>query len=294
MFLDHSRCLLTLWRSTLRYRCRVLAAMAARTGKTEEDCVRRTVATAAWVAMALAAQSAAAQTVVNLSTLDPGGPVSAATNLDLLNSATALSTGGLFPGAVSALSQSAANRVNTLGIGAEGSVAPMVFGTQGAATGTAPSVEITTITSAYRTPGTEGATSATIGNLNAAVSGAVNPIVGGTRNQPWTGGYGAAAGGALASGSQSGINTLNAVGAQLAEGTSVALSQLPGAPGTATAVAQGGALNLSTVNTMLAYTAAGTATVAGGIGGQVAAQSSTAPRWPGMGCRSRPSSWPTG
>lgn len=234
--------------------------------------MRQTVATAAWVAVALAAQPAMAQTVVNLSTLDPGSPGSAATNLDLLNSATALSTGGLFPGAVSALSQSAANRVNTLGIGADGAVVPMVFGTQGAATGTAPSVEINTIASAYRTPGTEGATSATIGNLNAAVSGAVNPIVGGTGNQPWTGGYGAAAGGALASGGQSGINTLNAVGAQLAGGTSVALSQLPGAPGTGGAVAQGGALNLSTVNTMLAYTTAGSATVAGGTGGQVAAQ----------------------
>ena len=232
-----------------------------------------------WIAMALTAPAASAQTIVNLSTLAPSGLASSgsATNLDLLNSATALSTGGLFPGAVTALQQSAVNRLNTLGVGADGAIAAVTFGTQGAPTGTAPAVEINTITSAYRGGGVDGATSATIGNLNAAVSGAVNPIIGagGSLNQPWTGGYGAAGGSVLASGAQTGINVLNAVAARMADGSAVALSQLPGAPGSAApAIAQGGALNLSTVNTALAYTTAGTATVAGGSNGQgqVAAQ----------------------
>ena len=119
-----------------------------------------------WIAMALTAPAASAQTIVNLSTLAPSGLASAgsATNLDLLNSATALSTGGLFPGAVTALQQSAVNRLNTLGVGADGAIAAVTFGTQGAPTGTAPAVEINTITSAYRGRGVDGATSATIGN----------------------------------------------------------------------------------------------------------------------------------
>jgi hypothetical protein len=250
--------------------------------------------------------SAQAQTIVNLTNLDPTASTgygqnlgasgttttNAATNLDLLNTTTALTNGGLFPGAVSSQSQAAYNQLNTIGINANGTVSPVVLGNQAPVAGSPNQVEINTITSAYNgaftgtgtgTNNVEGASSTTINNINAAISSAVNPIVGGLNNGPWTGGYGGAASGAAVTANQVGVNTVNGVGAAFADGTNIALSQLPGAPtpGTGTAgsavgttpVIQGGALNMSTTNTLLAYSTAGTV----GINGNNGVDSSGAP-----------------
>jgi len=267
---------------------------------------QRVFAAAIAVAVWGAASSAQAQTIVNLTNLDPtsttgygqtvlavaGGvagasSTNAATNLDLLNSTTALTNGGLFPGAVSNQSQAAYNQLNTIGINANGTVSPVILGNQTPVAGSPNQVQINTITSAYNgafggsTSGTasiNGASSTTINNINAAISSAVNPIVGGLNNGPWTGGYGGAASGASVTANQVGVNTINGVGATFADGTNVALSQLPGAPtpsavpvaGTYTAgttpVIQGGALNMSTTNTLLAYSTAGTVGINGNNG----------------------------
>lgn len=263
---------------------------------------QRVFAAAIAVAVWGAASSAQAQTIVNLTNLDPtattgygqtvaatAGTTStnAATNLDLLNSTTALTNGGLFPGAVSNQSQAAYNQLNTIGINANGTVSPVVLGNQTPVAGSPNQVQINTITSAYNgafagsTSGTasiNGASSTTINNINAAISSAVNPIVGGANNGPWSGGYGGAASGASVTANQVGVNTINGVGAAFADGTNVALSQLPGAPtpsavpvsgaytaGT-TPVIQGGALNMSTTNTLLAYSTAGTVGINGNNG----------------------------
>ena len=223
------------------------------------------------------ASAARAQTVVNLTNLDPSdtgfayaggaGNLSAGTSLDLLNTTTALTNGGLFGGAVSNQTQQATNQLNTIGLTALGAAAPVVLGNQTPITGT-PTVTINTIASAYNA--TVGAasisagTSTTINNTNAAISSGVNQIVGAPSglNDPYTGGYGPTAGNVQVGGNQIGINTVNGVGAAFAAGTAVTLSQLPGAPspggsggnapiGT-TPIIQGGALNMSTVNTLLA------------------------------------------
>lgn len=265
---------------------------------------QRVFAAAIAVAVWGAASSAQAQTIVNLTNLDPtsstgygqlvpatAGTTStnAATNLDLLNSTTALTNGGLFPGAVSNQSQAAYNQLNTIGINANGTVSPVVLGNQTPVAGSPNQVQINTITSAYNgafagsTSGAasiNGASSTTINNINAAISSAVNPIVGGTGtiNNPWTGGYGGAASGASVTANQVGVNTINGVGAAFADGTNVALSQLPGAPTPSTVpvsgpytagttpVIQGGALNMSTTNTLLAYSTAGTVGINGNNG----------------------------
>ncbi|MDR3524234.1 MAG: hypothetical protein P4L66_09015, partial [Acetobacteraceae bacterium] len=67
-------------------------------------------AVAAVIGVTAGATSAHAQTVVNLSNLDatqlgaaPTTAINSSTNLNLLNSSTALSNGGLFGGAVSIL-----------------------------------------------------------------------------------------------------------------------------------------------------------------------------------------------
>jgi fibronectin-binding autotransporter adhesin len=261
---------------------------------------QRMFAAAIAVAVWGAASSAQAQTIVNLTNLDPtaitgygqnlnaAGTTSttnAATNLDLLNSTTALTNGGLFPGAVSNQSQAAYNQLNTIGINANGTVSPVVLGNQTPVAGSPNQVQINTITSAYNgafggagtgTNNIQGASSTTINNINAAISSAVNPIVGGLNNNPWIGGYGGAASGASVTANQVGVNTINGVGATFADGTNIALSQLPGAPDPATPVAgspvgtlpviQGGSLNMSTTNTLLAYSTAGTVGINGNNG----------------------------
>ena len=230
------------------------------------------------------AGSARAQTVINLTNLDPSpsgfsattGNKSAGTSLDLLNTTTALSNGGLFGGAVSNQTQQATNQLNTIGLTALGAAAPVILGNQTPITGTS-TVTINTIASAYSATGARGTvdagTSTTINNTNAAISGGVNQIVGAPSglNGLYSGGYGPTAGNVQAGGSQIGINTINGVGAAFAAGTAVTLSQLPGAPSSGGAlpqigtapIIQGGALNMSTVNTLLAYTGAGAASVNG-------------------------------
>ena len=252
---------------------------------------QRVFAAAIAIAVWGGSSSAQAQTIVNLTNLDPtsttgyGAPAgttsNASTSLDLLNSTTALTNGGLFPGAVSNQSQAAYNQLNTIGINANGTVSPVVLGNQTPVAGSPNQVQINTITSAYNaTSGVAGTTngfsSTTINNINAAISSAVNPIVGGLNNGPWTGGYGGAASGASVTANQVGVNTVNGVGAAFADGTNVALSQLPGAPTTGgtglgatvgtTPVIQGGSLNMSTTNTLLAYSTAGTVGINGNNG----------------------------
>jgi len=62
---------------------------------------------------------------------------------------TALTNGGLFPGAVSNQSQAAYNQLNTIGINANGTVSPVVLGNQTPVAGSPNQVQINTITSAY-------------------------------------------------------------------------------------------------------------------------------------------------
>ena len=250
----------------------------------------------------LGVSAAQSQTVVNLTNLDPSvasgfsnvgsSPLSAGTSLDLLNTTTALSNGGLFGGAVTNQTQQASNQLNTIGLTSLGAAAPVVLGDQTPITVT-PSVTINTIASAYNAVGGSGGaidagTSTTINNTNAAISSGVNQIVGAPSalNGLWSGGYGPTSGNVQVGGSQIGINTVNGVGAAFAAGTAVTLSQLPGAPspggsgggapiGTSPII-QGGALNMSTVNTLLAYTAAGAAAVNGSAGQQASNSFNTA------------------
>ena len=216
---------------------------------TQQKILAAAIAVAVWGG----SSNAQAQTIVNLTNLDPtttsgyGLPTTsssnASTSLDLLNTTTALSNGGLFPGAVSTQSQAAYNQLNTIGINANGTVSPVVLGNQTPVAGTPNMVEINTITSAFSSIGVGAATltgtsSSTINNINAAISSAVNPIIGAAAgvNNPWTGGYGGAASGAAVTANQVGVNSINGVGAAFADGTNVALSQLPGAPQPASAI----------------------------------------------------------
>ena len=248
--------------------------------------VKTRIAVAAAAAIIAGSASAArAQTVVNLTNLDPSNTTgfsyignvsqSSGTSLDLLNTTTALSGGGLFGGAVSNQTQQATNQLNTIGLTSLGAAAPVVLGNQTPITGT-PTVTINTIASAYNAVGfgasIQAGSSTTINNTNAAISSGVNQIVGAPSglNDPYTGGYGPTAGNVQVGGNQIGINTVNGVGAAFAAGTAVTLSQLPGAPSPSggpalgtTPIIQGGSLNMSTVNTLLAYTGAGAASVNG-------------------------------
>jgi len=175
----------------------------------------RTVVAGVMLSFAAAAV-AQAQTIVNLTNLDPSpatltttGATNASTNLNLLNTTTALSNGGLFGGAVSTMpAQQATNQLNTLGMTALGGVSPVVLGNQAGVAG-GNSVQINEITSAYNATrlnaagagSINGSTSATISNTNAAISTGVNQIVGAASgvNSPNLGGYVGATGGHLAS-----------------------------------------------------------------------------------------------
>jgi|GEM_PF-4863370 len=122
------------------------------------------VAFAAWGGI----PNAQAQTIVNLTNLDPlaattgftgtgGGNTASSTTLDLLNTSTALTNGGLFPGAVSSQSQTAYNQLNTIGINANGTVSPVILGNQTPVAGAPNMVQINTITSAYNQAGVPAA-----------------------------------------------------------------------------------------------------------------------------------------
>lgn len=132
--------------------------------KTQDPMVRSLLLGTTMLACSLSL-TARAQTVVNLSNLDAavlgttpavGSFADFSTSLDLLNTSTALSNGGLFGGAVSILpSQQGSNQVNTIGITATGDVSPVALGIAGAT----PTVTINEITSAYnQTPGPTTAT----------------------------------------------------------------------------------------------------------------------------------------
>lgn len=240
-----------------------------------------------------------AQTIINLTNLPATAPsgVSADTTLDLVNNGIAQSNGNI-PSAVSALAQSATNSLNIAGMP---SATPVVLGDGGSPTG-AGSVSINMLAAAgYSQGGGSATTSLSIGNSNAAVAKGLNQIIGSAPQL----GYGAQQGGAIASGSQSGINTLNAASVSVPDMAAVALSQMP-----AVVAATGGYveptaaslantlpsvygsgsptgpfdsslaanpvrpnLNLSVVNTLLGYSAAGPAVVGGGSAGAMAAQS---------------------
>ncbi|MDP4409609.1 hypothetical protein, partial [Escherichia coli] len=87
---------------------------------------------------------------------------------------------------------------------------------------------------------------------------------------PLTIGY--SAGPASVGGSQVGINSANALGAAFAPGTTVSLNQMPiglglSNTGTSTTGNQGGALNMSSVNNLTAFTAQGSSEVNGSATG---------------------------
>lgn len=209
--------------------------------------MRLTRSLAILAAIAAAAPAAAsAQTVMNLTNFDATGATTGPTSLDLSNIATAFSAGGLFAGAISAQTQRATNQLNVLDmLGTAGSIVPFNGGAM---------VSITM---------TAGPASLTTNNLGAAVMGGINPMIGGTSilNSPWSGGFGPIFGGAFAGGSQTGINTTNALALAVAPGTQITLSQGGPALGLLP-VAPAGSFNSSTVNTLLA--SGGSATVNGG------------------------------
>ena len=285
---------------------------------------RHNRAVAALAVLALSAPAAAgAQTVVNLSNYDTniaalinttqstGGPLyfNATTNLDLLNNSTALSTGGTFGAALNMQQQQGNNLLNSIGVNpSTGAVQPVVFGTGVGLVNGVPTVEINTVTSAYRTydsnivnvgsiehytPVVTGTTSMTVFNNNIATNVGLNTLYGSTSG---LGNFGAGQGGAQAGGSQVGSNTANAVGAAFADGTAVNLNQLPAAPqivnsgsswvagaGVSNVLSGGDGLNMSVVNSLIAATFGGPAIVNGStandangapiVGNQIAANS---------------------
>lgn len=250
----------------------------------------------AGVAVLLLPSLAGAQTIVNLTNLPPSSPSAAAaadTALDAANLATALSNGNI-PGAVSQVAQSGANSLNIAGLPGG---TPVVLGG-----GAGQSISINMLAAAGYTQGDASATtSLSVGNSNAAVANGLNQIIG---NAPQLG-YGGQIGAVLAGGSQSGVNTLNAASVAVADGSSVALSQMPAVvnasggyveptaaslaaalpltygasgPGVSTFDATLATnpvqpnLNLSVVNTLLGYAAAGGAGVGGRTAGAAASQ----------------------
>ena len=210
-----------------------------------------------------------AQTVLYLSNFDPAllgdasasaVSVRASTNLDTVNSASAGSTGGLFPAAISLLNQTGANQVNTIGVTSEGTVAAVSLGGAPSVPAAPGSVTINTITSAVpfiQSVGSkEGFSSLTIANSNTASNlGSVGKALLDI----------SAPGGTLVGGNQGGVNSANGVGAAFAAGTDVALSQIAAGAGlnALSAPAVGSALNMSVVNTLMAYTARADAQVVG-------------------------------
>jgi hypothetical protein len=243
--------------------------------------------TGALALMALAAPVAQAQTVVNLTNFEgsllglnvnnvgTANSGTANTTLDIWNNGDAASTGGLFGGAANILNQAGTNLLNSIGVTSNGSFAPVVLGT--AAGSLIPgdrTVEINTLTAAG-TLGTTGTSSTgllsstssmTVVNTNTAVLANPNIIPNLNPNAGILLGY--AAGPAAAGGSQNAVNVANGVGAGFASGTIVSLNQQPvgigvSGEGGVSAMTQGGNLNMSAVNTLLAATANGTATVTG-------------------------------
>lgn len=264
-------------------------------------CLRRTIIRARLCQLLLAGTasialpaSVHAQTVINLTNLPPSGMAGGATadtNLDVSNGATALSTGNLQPGAVSSLSQQGSNSLNVIGT----ATTPLAIGAAGN-----PSVSVNTIVAAGldATSGAPSRTSLSVGNVNAAVANGIHPIIGGVPQL----GYGAQAAGTSVGGAQAGVNTLNAVSIGLSGAAELALSQLsaatdgsgalvqptvgslttpPGSPYSLAAVDPSQAatpipptLNMSVVNVLVGYSAAGPARV-GSAGGNSTAQSAS-------------------
>ncbi len=218
----------------------------------------------------LACSGAQAQTVVNLTSFDPallgdaatsGASLLGSTNLDVVNTAGTGSVGGLFPAAVSQLNQTGANQLNTLGMLVNGGVAAVTLGTASSVPLAPAAVTINTITSAVAPisgviGSKEGSTSLTIANTNVATN--LGPADKAILDI-------SAPGGTLAGGNQIGVNTANGVGAAFATGTGVTLSQIAAGVGlgATSAPGAGSALNMSVVNTLLAYTARADAQVVG-------------------------------
>jgi hypothetical protein len=251
-------------------------------------------------AMQVASSPVSAQTVLNITNVDGAllsayaqsasvpqpGSSAADTILDAVNRNTSLAIGLGGTVAGSALGQTGANQLNAVGLGANGSFVPVVFPAATAnSIESTPTVEINTLTAAGNAlqisvpPVGEapaefsGRTSLTVSNLNASV--VLNPQV-----VPGASGagilLGSAIGSAAAAGGQSASNVANAVAGSFASGTLVTLNQLPlglvESNGQAVTGAQGGALNMSAVNTLLAYTANGAADVVGSSIGGAGAQ----------------------
>ncbi len=241
---------------------------------------------------------AVAQMVVNLNNLDPAlmtafaasgvaplVPLQAETRLDAPNLAVALSA-GVVPGfAGSSLDQRGVNAVNVIGQGPNGDGAPVLLGAVPGVVGGPRTVEINTLLSAGASPriadlsvpgaveAFSGRTSLTVGNTNVAISTG-DPTAAGANGYlpPFAQGNGTA----LAGGSQTALNSGNAVAVAFTPGTVVALNQLPvglvANGGVAQSGQQQGFLNMSAVNTLLAYAGTGAATVVGGPGADAGAQ----------------------
>lgn len=241
---------------------------------------------------------AAAQTVVNLTNLDPAlatafaasgsGPsvsLQADTRLDAPNLAVSLSS-GVVPGfAASSLDQRGMNVVNAIGQAPNGDGQPVMLGGAAGAIAAPGTVEINTLLSAGASPriadlpsvgaveAFSGRTSLTVGNTNAAIS-AGDPAAAGANGAlvPFAQGNG----GALVGGSQTALNSGNAVAVAFRPGTVVSLNQMPvglvADGGVAVTGRQQGYLNMSAVNSLLAYAGTGAATVLGGSGGSAGAQ----------------------
>lgn len=178
------------------------------------------------VLLSLAPLGASAQTVINLTN---AGGVGGSTNLDLTNTSVAVTTGGLFAGAISGQAQSAINQLNVLDmVGASGFMTPL----------SGPGMfQINMMAGGM-------GTSLTTNNIGAAVgiapawSGVSFPL----------GGF-IAPMSALAGGSQMGINTMNGATVTFPVGSQVSLIQTGTPPGP---LSVGPMMNLSTVNTLLA------------------------------------------
>ncbi|WP_217648865.1 beta strand repeat-containing protein [Falsiroseomonas stagni] len=241
---------------------------------------------------------AAGQTVVNLTNLDtalmtafaasgsaPAISLQADTRLDAPNLAVSLSP-GVVPGfAASALDQRGMNVVNAIGQAPNGDAQPVMLGSAAGPIATPGTVEINTLLSAGASPriadllsvgaveAFSGRTSLTVGNTNAAISSGDPAAVGANGALvPFAQGNGSA----LVGGSQTALNSGNAVAVALQPGTVVVLNQMPvglvANGGVAVAGQQQGYLNMSAVNSLLAYAGTGAATVLGGSGGNAGAQ----------------------
>ena len=192
------------------------------------------------LAIAVPAQ---AQTVVNLSNYDPAALNAGPTVLDLSNTSSAFSSGGLFAGAISGVSQGANNQLNVvdaLNLGG-GSVPATPFGGM--------PVQINMVMG--------GATSLTTNNLGTAIVGGIVP----------------AAGNAQVSGGQSGINTVNSAVVGAPSGSLVTINQTT-VPIGMLPLAQAMSLRMGSVNTLLAS--------GGSIAGSAGGSASSGPAFGGL------------